>query len=763
MKLSASSIASRTMLAAALLAASAITVLPAQAQATGPTYSWKNVKVGGGGFVPGMIAHPLQRGLFYAKTDVLGAYRYNAATSAWIPLNDWTPPEKAYLYGIDTIAIDPSNEQKFYMIAGGTFNDPNAMFLSSQDQGRTFKQMPLPFSTGANSEARHMGERLQVDPNLGNVLYYGTANSPVNASNNGLWKSTNGGDTWNKVPSFPALSNDGSGGGVAFVVFHKGSNWNQPAGSPTSIIYAAVNTKAAAESGATLFKSSDAGATWNRVWGAPNGMVPQRGLIGPDGYLYLTFNKFDPQLSAQHMRDGQVWKVNILSGGDEWTNITPLGNSPKSYAFVGLSVDPNRPQTVVVNTSGWYDVGVPIETMYRSTDGGATWTDIRANATLDLSAAPWSARSDGHLTFGNSGGSLLDPFDPDHAFLTSGGAIWETRNLTQPQTNWAYGQDGVEEAVALSLISPTPNEWNAYPLISGQGDFCGLTHTNVNTAPATKFTNQTCKNTESLDYAKKNSKIVVRVGTDDWTDTKHFGAISWNGGYSWNPFGNNGPSANGEGGRVAISGDGTTILWSAKDAPTVISSNAGASWTEVPVPQEAMIVADGDDVDTFYAFDMPKGAFYASYDKGATWTLLNKVNGGPGLENGLPAWGDAISVPLGKKGEIWASMANGLYRNTNRGQGAWTKMPAVESAKGLGFGMAAPGASYPAMYLDGSINGVIGVYRSTDTGATWVRIDSPQGQYGHANNDRSKITGDPKTFGTVYINKRGIMVGTSSN
>jgi len=169
MRLSAYTIAGRTALAAALLAASAIAAAPAQAQATAPvpSYSWKNVKVGGGGFVPGMLAHPLQRGLFYAKTDVLGAYRYNAATSSWIPLNDWTPPEKSYLYGIDTIAIDPRNVNKFYLIAGIGFNDPGAVFMSSQDQGRTFKQVPLPFATGANSRARHMGERLQVDPNRG--------------------------------------------------------------------------------------------------------------------------------------------------------------------------------------------------------------------------------------------------------------------------------------------------------------------------------------------------------------------------------------------------------------------------------------------------------------------------------------------------------------------------------------------------------------------------------------------------------------------
>lgn len=739
-----------------MLLTSALATLPVQAQ-TAPAYNWKNVKVGGGGFVPGMLAHPLQAGLYYAKTDVLGAYRYNATTHSWIPLNDWTAPDKAYLYGIDTIAIDPGNVNKFYLIAGGGFNSGNAVFMSSQDKGSTFKQVPLPFSTDANSKARHMGERLQVDPNLGSVLYYGTANSAVNASNNGLWKSTNSGDTWSKVAGFPALSNDGTGGGVAFVAFHKGSNQNKPAGSPTTILYAAVNTQAAADSGATLFKSSDAGVTWARVPGAPVGMVPQRGLIGPDGYLYLTFNKANSQ-NAEIMQDGQVWKVNVLSGADQWTNITPLGNSPKSYAFVGVSVDPNHPQTVVVNTSGWYDAGVPIETMYRSTDGGASWTDIRPNATLDLSAAPWSARPDGRTTFGNSGGSLLDPFDQDHAFITSGGAIWETRNLTQPRTNWAYALDGLEETAALSLISPTANEWNAYPLISGMGDLCGLVHTNVNTAPTSTFTNAPCKNTESLDYAKNNSKIVVRVGTDDWGNPKHLGAISWNGGYSWNPFGSNGPSTNGEGGRVALSGDGSTILWATAGFPTVVSGNAGASWTEVPVPQGSMIVADGGDAGTFYTFENQSGKFYASYNKGVTWYLLTS-----GGANGLPVWGDAISTPFGKKGDIWASMADGLYHNTNWGQGAWTKMPAVQAAKGLGFGKPAPGAAYPAMYLDGTINGVIGIYRSIDTGATWVRNDSAQGQYAHANYDKSSITGDPKVFGTVYVSKRGIMVGTSSN
>jgi hypothetical protein len=754
MKLSASTVACRAALAALLLALSAVPVLPAHAA----SYTWKNVKIGGGGYVPAIVAHPLQRGLFYNRTDVGGAYRYDAATSTWIPLNDWLSPEMSRLYGIDTIAIDPNNVNKLYMIGGIGFSSGNAVFLSSQDQGRSFKQVPLPFSTGANEIGRQVGERLQVDPNVGNILFYGTANAAVNASNNGLWKSTNGGDSWAKVPNFPSLSSDGTGAGVAFLAFHKGSNWNQPPGAATPIIYAAINTQGAADSGATLYKSLNAGATWNRVWGAPAGMLPQRGLIGPDGYLYITFAKKDGEYGPGGMNMGEVWKVNILTGGDEWTNITPLGNSLKSYGFIGLSVDPSRPKTVTVNTSGWYGAGGSVETMFRSTDGGATWTDIYANATLDTSAAPWSTPPAGQLpNFGNSGGSLLDPFDPDHAFLTSGLYTWETRNLTQPRTNWAYSQTSIEETAPLALISPTANEWNAYPLISGQGDVCGFIHTDVSVAPTAKFSGPSCKDTTSLDYAKNNSKMVVRVGNDDWANPKHFGAVSWNGGFGWVPFANNGPSANG-GGKVAISSDGTTILWSNADAPTVISSDFGSSWKQVPVPQGALITSDATNPTTFYAYHRDSGSFYASYDKGNTWYLL-----GAGGSTGLPSYGDNLSVPLGKPGEVWVSTFQGLYRNTNWGQGNWTRMPIVEKARALGFGKAAPGASYPAMYLDGTINGLTAIYRSIDTGASWERIDSPQGQYAKFGYESSTITGDPKVFGTVYLNKRGIMVGTSSN
>ncbi|HTB60907.1 MAG TPA: hypothetical protein VLC06_23710, partial [Polyangia bacterium] len=47
-------------------------------------YNWKNVVVLGGGFVSGIVFSPVEKGLVYARTDVGGAYRWDAAGKAWV-------------------------------------------------------------------------------------------------------------------------------------------------------------------------------------------------------------------------------------------------------------------------------------------------------------------------------------------------------------------------------------------------------------------------------------------------------------------------------------------------------------------------------------------------------------------------------------------------------------------------------------------------------------------------------------------------------
>src|SRR5947209_12855909 len=51
-------------------------------------YTWNNVQIAGGGFVPDIVFDEGAQNLVYARTDIGGAYRWNQASSTWTPLLD---------------------------------------------------------------------------------------------------------------------------------------------------------------------------------------------------------------------------------------------------------------------------------------------------------------------------------------------------------------------------------------------------------------------------------------------------------------------------------------------------------------------------------------------------------------------------------------------------------------------------------------------------------------------------------------------------
>jgi xyloglucan-specific exo-beta-1,4-glucanase len=79
-------------------------------------YTWKNVKIGGGGgFVPNIIFNPSQKGLAYARTDIGGAYKLNADDS-WTPLLDFADNDRWNYWGVDALATDPVDPKRLYMV-----------------------------------------------------------------------------------------------------------------------------------------------------------------------------------------------------------------------------------------------------------------------------------------------------------------------------------------------------------------------------------------------------------------------------------------------------------------------------------------------------------------------------------------------------------------------------------------------------------------------------------------------------------------------
>ncbi|MEY9968847.1 hypothetical protein ABIA33_006934 [Streptacidiphilus sp. MAP12-16] len=91
-----------------------------------------------------------------------------------------------------------------------------------------------------------------------------------------------------------------------------------------------------------------------------------------------------------------------------------------------------------------------------------------------------------------------------------------------------------------------------------------------------------------------------------------------------------------------------------------------------------------------------------------------------------------LSAVPGVAGDLWiAGGGKGLLHSTDGGR-SFTTLSSVQSASAVGFGKAAPGSSYQALYLIGTVKGVAGVFRSTDKGATWLRINDDAHQWGNS-------------------------------
>ena len=183
-----------------------------------PAYEWDSVAIGGGGFVSGIITTPGQKDLLYIRTDVGGAYRWDVKAGRWIALNDWVSDSETGLLGIESLAVDPRAPNKVYMTAGIAYqNQGRSAVLKSTDYGKTFTKVDITsqFKVHGNGMGRNGGEKLQVDPANGEVLYAGTRA-------NGLFKSLDGAQSWRRVDSLPVTTTP-NGNGIGFVVLDPGS------------------------------------------------------------------------------------------------------------------------------------------------------------------------------------------------------------------------------------------------------------------------------------------------------------------------------------------------------------------------------------------------------------------------------------------------------------------------------------------------------------------------------------------------------------
>ena len=712
---------------------------------TSTPYKWNNVKIGGGGFVTHIVFDPKTPGTLYARTDTGGAYKRSHATSdKWVPLTDFFGPKDAALTGVESIAVDPVDNERVYLAVGmhDTPGAPNGAILVSNDTAKTFTRVNMPIQMGSDQPGRYSGERLSVNPQHHNEIYFGSRD-------NGLWRSEDFGATWTQLKSFP-VAGPTSGAGVIFEFF-------VPTSPTTETLYVGVSDPSVG-----LYSSTDGGKTWNPVAGQPTGYYPTNYDLSPDGSLYVTYANgigFNG-LGGPDISNGQVYKYNTSTR--VWTAITPPNpwqgvnggfQNGLWYGFSAVAVDRQNPNSLLVSTLGrqWW----PGEEIFRSSDGGATWWPIGSepswsepgplynfSSRTDSLAPYWSdpncTATACDLTAGSFGWWIstlaIDPFDSNHALYGFANGIWETHDVTNVDTrqviDWTVGSDGIEQSSVTALISPP----KGVSLLSGIANQGGFRHTSLGSSPAAGSF-QPAFTPSSMDFAQNWNWVIVRVGGSS-------GAYSTDNGITWTGF--TPPTALNT---IAVAADGKHWVATTSSGAVIYTADYGKTWNNSGgLPSGVNVASDRVNPLAFYAYSSAGGLLYRSVDGGVTFPITTNA----------PQWGSGIYVGYVAEGDLWIPNWT-LNHSTDKGASFSAPSWSVGSVTALGFGMPAPGASAPALYMAGQVNGAEGIYRSTDSGANWTQINDVNHQWGAI----SAISGDPRTFGRIYVGTsgRGILYG----
>jgi Sortilin, neurotensin receptor 3, len=354
-----------------------------------------------GGRVTDIEGVPGNPKVFYVATATGGIWKTINAGTMFVPLFD-----KERVISMGDIALAPSNPDIIYAGTGEEDSrnsiSPGGGVYKSTDGGRTWKQMGL--------EATQQIGRIVVDPVDPNIVYVAALGHAWNSNpERGLYKSTDGGATW-KLSKFVS----DKAGFVDLAMDPKDHN----------TLYAAswerVRGPYFLESGGPgsgLWKSTDAGESWREIKG---GGFPEttKGRIGiavspSNSQIVYTWVEADtlprplargekPDTSKRQKTPSGIYKS--TDGGATWT-LTYRNEPPgagggglgdaRPFYYSQIRVDPRNPDRIY-----W------MSSVFRSSDdGGKTYRRGALGVHTD-----WHAM-------------WIDPTDPEHYILGDDGGI----------------------------------------------------------------------------------------------------------------------------------------------------------------------------------------------------------------------------------------------------------------------------------------------------------------------------------------------------
>ncbi|HIP94009.1 MAG TPA: hypothetical protein EYH20_01565 [Leucothrix sp.] len=572
-----------------------------------------------------------------------------------------------------TVVDDPENTVYVACDVGGIYK--------SNDHGKSWKIKNIGLSI-------YYVHDIAYDPFKPTTLYA--------ATRGGVYKSLNGGDSWLiKRTGFPQESEYNFSAPISDIVVDP----DHP-----NVVYAGVGVPRsgydeldshhwqAADIKGAIYKSSDYGEHWK--------LIHNTG-IDSDAMIYsLAIDPNDNNILYAATSKG-VYKSE--TAGTTWTSKNT--GLPHSLAMT-LAINPDNSNTLFVTM--WATPGSPSWQggVYKSVNGGDDWVAKNNGLQKEMDEEEGLTSNYPQLVIDKNNPEILylgsTPWTPTPGVYKTmnGGDSWEWISKAEPDEKDKNVDVGwiTEHGVSVKSLAIDPND-------SDRLYFGSSTHL-ITTEDAGTTWNQTYTEAKGSGYWKGNgleTTVVAAIAVDP-TNSNNLYAGYWDMGF------------------LKSNDGGVSFKRTFKGMK--YDSNTFA------------IIVDPDKPSVIYTasgwWEENKGAVYQSNDYGDSWKQL-----GTGLPD-AQIWSIALdkSSPLNARTLYAASYGNGIYKTIDGGE-HWTQ---INQGLGVSGNLQVrkivvdpndPNVLYAGIEAkqieEGGLNSTIqgGLFKSTDAGKHWHRIDSP--------------------------------------
>ncbi len=341
-------------------------------------YRWRNLGPDRGGrsiAVSGVMGRPDEA---YFGAVGGGLWKTTNGGEDWVPVTDFQITSAS----VGAVAVSETNPDLIFIGTGETALRGNIMpgdgVYRSRDGGGSWEHVGFRQSQAISKIRIH-----PTNPDIVFVASFGKYSAP--SEERGVFKSTDGGDTWRRV-----LFRDNRTGAIDIAI-----DRNNP-----DVIYAALweayrkeYTMSSGGPGSGMFKSTDGGESWTEITRNPG--MPTDGVVGRIGIAVSSANSNRVYALFEH-DSGGLFRSD--DAGATWTLVNEKRSiRQRAFYYTNVFADHQDADVVYVeNTS-----------LFRSTDGGKTTKTINNGTHGDFHDLWIDPDDPAHLVVGNDGGGAV--------------------------------------------------------------------------------------------------------------------------------------------------------------------------------------------------------------------------------------------------------------------------------------------------------------------------------------------------------------------